>query len=55
MDVLRQKVWERLRGKYQQAEAILLEAEAGDKHAIESVSKLLDRGGGWWKCCAAAS
>jgi hypothetical protein len=42
MDVLRQKIWERLRGKHSQAEAILLEAEAGDKQAIESVSKLLD-------------
>ena len=42
MDVLRQKVWERLRGKHQEAEAILMEAETGNKQAIESVSKLLD-------------
>ena len=42
MDSLRQRIWQRLRGKHHQAEAILTKAETGDKQAIESVGKLLD-------------
>jgi len=42
MDALRQAIWERLRGKHQQAEVLLKKAETGDKQAIDFVGKLLE-------------
>lgn len=41
MGELRQKIWERLRGKHPVAEDVLTKAETGDKAAIETVSTLL--------------
>ncbi|MBD2465715.1 hypothetical protein H6G89_32525 [Oscillatoria sp. FACHB-1407] len=41
MDELRQKIWNRLRGKHAMAEEALQKAEAGDKTAIETVGTLL--------------
>lgn len=41
MGKLRQKIWERLRGKHTLAEGVLEKAEAGDKTAIETVGTLL--------------
>ncbi len=41
MGKLRQKIWDRLRGKYGAAEQALTQAETGDQKAIEIVATLL--------------
>jgi hypothetical protein len=41
MGELRQKIWDRLRGKHALAEEVLAKAESGDKAAIETVGTLL--------------
>ena len=41
MSELRQKIWERLRGKHEMAEEALKKAGTGDKQAIDTVATLL--------------
>lgn len=41
MRTLRQKIWDRLRGKHDAAEHALTQAETGDQKAIETVATLL--------------
>lgn len=41
MSELRQKIWDRIRGKHEQAEQALTQAETGNEQAIETVATLL--------------
>lgn len=42
MDSLRKKLWDRLRGKSEKLDQALVQAEQGDKNALETIAKNLD-------------